>query len=222
MDKEARCSVALKLLIDGAAVLLMLWSLEVNCMVYMKDYHFSWQSVLYSFDFHGMDGYSELSFSKFADKKCTVTTPDSVLSFVCDALTEAKIAGVAYLIVSCVVTLLIIYNALNTVGLVLYFNCCGLLKRKEPHYAVAPLYGFGVLLYVLISRMFVLKAPANFSEEFASWPEEGFFIMCSALLTHAISVCYFIYIGTDVAKLEAAVNPGMQRLVQGHMNVVTN
>jgi len=215
MDRDAKAAVAFKLVIDSVAAALMLYSLDECYLVYMKEYHFNAYSILHEFDYYGANGTSEIGFEEFRQRKCSQQSGDLTTAALCDVLLDEKVAGAAYLIFTCVATVLMLYNALNTLGQVCYFTFAGLIQRKEAQFAVLPLYCCGVLLYVLLSRLFTLQAPGG--SEFAAVPDTGFYVMVAALLVNVGSLAYYVVTLGDLAVLEMAGKQGMQQLVQRHL-----
>lgn len=217
MDRDAKAAVAFKLVIDAVAAALMLYTLDECYLVYMKDYHFTAYSILHEFDYYGVNGTSEVRFEEFKQRKCLQQSGDLTTAVLCDVLVDEKVAGAAYLIFTCVATVLMVYNALNTLGQVCYFTCGGLIQRKEAQFAVFPLYFCGMLLYVLLSRIFTLQAPGG--AEFAAAPDTGFYVMVAALLVNMGSLVYYVVTLGDLALLETAGSRGMQQLVQRHLDL---
>lgn len=215
MDRDAKAAVAFKLVLDAVAAALMLYSLDECYMVYMKEYHFTAYSILHEFNYYGVSSSSEIRYEDFSLRKCTDQTGDFTTAVLCDVLLDARVAGAAYLIFTCVAAVLMVYNALNTLGQVCYFTCGGLIQRKEAQFAVLPLYACGVLLYSLLSRIFSLQAPGG--PEFGSVPDTGFYVMIAALLVNLSSLAYYIATLGDLGLLETAGSLGMQQLLQRHL-----
>jgi hypothetical protein len=121
----------------------------------------------------------------------------------------------------CAAGVLTLYNILNIFGLACYFNCCGLLRVREVHYIVWLIYGLGVVLYVLIARVFNLPAPDNtpsYPREYDSGADVGILVMMAAFLVSTAGGIYFITVRNDVTRLEAAINPAYKLLVQRHLD----
>ena len=182
--------VAVKLVLDIIAAILVFVTYFAYYFEYMKDFRIYALKLELHTSAHGLDYYVIGSPNDFCDKLCE--NSDAPCGHVCTHDDDFKSAGICYITFSAACLVIMAYNILHLLGLACGCSCFGILRLKWLHFVAPMLYIIALILYVTISRVFSLsKGPYSSSYGVSAGP--SLVLIFFTLFVMLVSACYFLY-----------------------------
>jgi hypothetical protein len=200
-----------KFVVDLVVGSLVLWSFFVDYFNYLQNFTFSLFEVTFTFQYHGLNAYSQVDYGTYKEQHCATPSQDEAV--ICTYLSQFQVAGICYLIVCVLVLALTVYNVFNEFGLMCYCDCCHLQRFKYFHYTLPYFYLLAVLLYLFVTQVFILTAPEPYSRESDAHLMEGVWLMGAIFVIAMGNSVYFLVIRNDIEVVVKASRKEYQQLL---------